>query len=121
MVIALVRPAIAVVKQVYKHRQQIYRVLSAQDKYIDKSMRLGGYGKAARWGVRHGALVGSLTGSLIAPDTPGNDDAQISKPRKPRLKTSPSYKTRSRQTRWSWGWCPSRRSVNSISRRSRTR
>ncbi len=26
-------------------------------------------------GVRHGLTVGSVTGSLIAPDSPGNDDA----------------------------------------------
>ncbi len=74
MVIALVRPAIAVVSQIYKHRKSIYAVLTAQDRYISKSFRYGGYGKATSYGVRSGALAGSIAGAFInnAEETPGN-------------------------------------------------
>ncbi len=96
MVIALIRPAIAAGKFVYKNRQAIYRVLSAQDRYIDKSMKAGHFGKASRYGVRHGALIGSLVGSLIAPPTPGNDDGPVQQGKRPQ--TSTPYKTRSGRT-----------------------
>ncbi len=82
---------------VVRHRKTIYRVLSAQDRYIDRSMKAGRYGKAARYGVRHGALVGSLTGSLLAPDTPGNDDA-FQKTNGQQPKTGTPHKTRYRRT-----------------------
>ncbi len=96
MVIALIRPAIAVATQVYKHRKTIYAVLTAQDRYISKSFRYGGYGKATSYGVRSGALVGGIVGAFInAPDTPGNDG---SIPFKKQPKTSPPDKTRGRRT-----------------------
>ncbi len=78
MVIALVRPAIVVLQQIIKHRKTIYKVLTAQDKYIAKSMKAGGYGKQASYGVRSGALAGSVIGSIInnAEDTPGNGVSQ---------------------------------------------
>ncbi len=81
---------------VIKYRRQIYRVLTAQDRYIDKAMKAGGYGRQARRGVRHGALAGSLIGNLIAPETPGNDDAIPKTKYVP--KTDSPYKTRGRQT-----------------------
>ncbi len=80
----------------FRYRKQIYRIISAQDRYIDKSMRLGDYGRQARWGVRHGATVGSIVSSYIntvAEDTPGN--AIQKKLQQP--KTSKPYKARSRR------------------------
>ncbi len=57
-----------------KHRKTIYAVLTAQDRYISKSFKYGGYGKATSYGVRSGALIGSVAGAFIsnAEDTPGN-------------------------------------------------
>ncbi len=46
-------------------------------------------------GVRHGLTAGSTIGSLIAPDSPGNDDA-IQK--RSQYQTRPPDKTRYRQT-----------------------
>jgi len=60
---------------ILKHRRTIYTVLTAQDRYIDKAMKIGRYGKAARYGVRHGALGGSLVGSLISQDSPTEPSA----------------------------------------------
>jgi len=91
---------------VFKYRRQIYRVLTAQDRYIDKAMRVGKYGRQARYGVRHGALAGSLIGPLIASDSPGNDNAQIPQTRK-RPQTSKPPKTRYRRTTRSRPECPS--------------
>ncbi len=123
MVIALIRPAIAVASQVYKHRKAIYAVLTAQDRYISNSLRYGGYGKATSYGVRSGALIGSIAGAFItnAPDSPGNDDAvqkQIPKQYTPRT----PYKTRSRytarnRTRSKNRYCPSPRKRRSSSRK----
>ncbi len=96
MVIALIRPAIAVATQVYKHRKAIYAVLTAQDRYISNAFRYGGYGKATSYGVRSGALAGSVIGAFItneAEDTPGNG---VPKTFRKQPKTSKPYKTRSR-------------------------
>ncbi len=60
-----IRPAVFVAQQVWKHRKAIYSVISAQDKYISKSLKYGGYGKATSWGWRSGAAAGSLVGPLI--------------------------------------------------------
>ncbi len=59
---------------IIKHRKAIYAVLTAQDRYISKSFRYGGYGKATSYGVRSGALGGSIAGAFLnqADDTPGN-------------------------------------------------
>lgn len=97
MVIGLIGPIARGIRIGLRYRKQLYRIITAQDRYIDKAMRAGGYGKSARYGVRHGALVGSLVGTLIAPDTPGNDDAIQKKPRKP-ITPRPAYQTRNRQT-----------------------
>ncbi len=53
-------------------------------------------------GVRHGLTAGSTMGSLIAPDSPGNDNAvpkQIQRRQPVSHATYKSYKTRGRQTR----------------------
>jgi len=99
MVIALVRPAIVIIQQVYKHRKAIYAVLTAQDRYISKSFKYGGYGKATSYGVRSGALAGSIAGAFIsnAADTPGNDNG-LQKKVQQQITTSKPYQTRNRQT-----------------------
>ncbi len=96
MVIALIRPGIAVAQQIFKHRKAIYAVLTAQDRYISKSFRYGGYGKATSYGVRSGALAGSVAGAFInnAEDSPGN---AIQKPFQPVNTSRTPYQTRSRQ------------------------
>ncbi len=86
-----------VIPLVYKHRKAIYAVLTAQDRYISRSFKYGGYGKATSYGVRSGALAGSIIGSIInqADDSPGNG---IQKPFQKQPKTNKSYQTRSRRT-----------------------
>ncbi len=83
---------------IIKHRKAIYAVLTAQDRYISNSFRYGGYGKATSYGVRSGALIGSVTGAFInhAEDSPGN---AVQKPfqKQPKIKTNKSYQTRRRQ------------------------
>ncbi len=72
--VPIIITAAKVAQKVYKYRKTIYAVLTAQDKYISKSFKYGGYGKATNWGVRSGALAGSVIGQFInnAEDTPGN-------------------------------------------------
>ncbi len=95
MVVALIRPAITIASAVYKHRKAIYAVLTAQDRYISKSFKYGGYGKATSYGVRSGALAGSIIGAFInnADDSPGNG---VQKPFSKQPQTSKPDKTRSR-------------------------
>ena len=82
-----------------KHRKAIYAVLTAQDRYISSAFRYGGYGKATSYGVRSGALAGSIAGAFItnAPDSPGNDAPISFKKNVP--KTNKPYKTRGGQAR----------------------
>ncbi len=78
-----------------KYRKQIYKVLTAQDKYIGQAWRRGGYGRQAQYGVRSGALAGSVIGTIIsnyADDSPGNG---IQKTFVKRPKTGTPYKARS--------------------------
>ncbi len=92
-------PAIKIATTLIKHRKTIYAVLTAQDRYISKSFKYGGYGKATSYGVRSGALAGSIAGAFInnqAPDSPGN--GQIFPQKQPQITPSKSYKTRSRST-----------------------
>ncbi len=97
MVIGLIRPLIVVAQQVFKHRRTIYKVLTAQDKYISRSMKAGGYGKQAEYGVRSGALAGSIIGSFInqADDSPGNGAIPY---KKPVIKTGKQSQTRYRRS-----------------------
>ncbi len=83
---------------IIKHRKAIYAVLTAQDRYISKSFRYGGYGKATSYGVRSGALAGSIAGAFInqADESPGNG---IQTPfQKQQPTTGKPYKTRGRQS-----------------------
>ncbi len=121
MVIALIRPIIVVAQQIYRNRNTIYKVLTAQDKYIARSMKAGGYGRQASYGVRSGALAGSIIGSFLnnADDTPGNG---VPKPIQKRITPSKPYKTRGGRTernysRYSTRGCYGARSRNSRSRK----
>ncbi len=92
---AIVKIASTVIPVIYKHRKAIYAVLTAQDRYISKSFKYGGYGKATSYGVRTGALVGSVAGAFIsniAEDSPGNG---VQKTIQPKSTTGKPYKTRS--------------------------
>ncbi len=73
-IVPIIVTAAKVATKVYKHRKAIYAVLTAQDRYISSAFRYGGYGKATSYGVRSGALAGSVIGAFInnAEDTPGN-------------------------------------------------
>jgi len=95
--IPIITTAAKVAHQVYKHRRAIYAVLTAQDRYISRSFKYGGYGKATSYGVRSGALAGGIAGAFInnADDSPGNGIQ--TQPRK-RDKTRPSNQTRYRQS-----------------------
>ncbi len=94
--IPIIVTAAKVATKVYKHRKAIYAVLTAQDRYISSAFRYGGYGKATSYGVRSGALAGSVIGSFInnAEDTPGNG---VQKPFHG-TPSSPPNKTRIRQS-----------------------
>ncbi len=81
---------------IVKHRKAIYAVLTAQDRYISSAFRYGGYGKATSYGVRSGALAGSVIGAFIshdADDSPGN---AVQKPFQKQSvdSSSTTYKTR---------------------------
>ncbi len=109
MVIALIRPGIAIASQIYKHRKAIYAVLTAQDRYISGAFKYGRYGKATSYGVRSGALVGSVAGAFIsnqADDSPGN---AIQKKLPTKSPTGKTYKTRNGQTRRNRPRCEFRR------------
>ncbi len=93
----LIKVISTVVPIVYKHRKAIYAVLTAQDRYISKSFRYGGYGKATSYGVRSGALAGSVLGAFInnAEDSPGN---AVPTKVQPKYTTGPPNKARIRRT-----------------------
>ncbi len=91
--------AIKVASTVFKYRKYIYRTLVAQDRAIDKAFKIGGYGRQTRFGARHGAVAGSVIGTLITQGaTPGNDVVSPPKPRSS-IQTDTTSKTRSRRTR----------------------
>ncbi len=118
MVIALVKPAIIIAQQIIKHRKAIYAVLTAQDRYISSAFRYGGYGKATSYGVRSGALAGSIAGAFIsnAPDTPGNG---IQTPFQKQPATSKQDQTRRRQSSSKYGRNANRDKYNRYCRQSR--
>ncbi len=91
--IPIIVTAAKIAQTVYKHRKSIYAVVTAQDRYLSKAYRAGGYGKATNYGVRSGALAGSIIGTYIAPDSPGNDNAVQKQREQP--PTGTPYKTRS--------------------------
>ncbi len=99
MVIGPIIAGIKIGQKIYKYRKYIYRTLVAQDRAIGTTWKKGGYSKFTQAGVRHGALAGSIIGTIIsniAEDTPGNGFFQtpIRKP----ITTNQPYKTRFRST-----------------------
>ncbi len=119
--VPIIVTAAKVAQTVYRHRKAIYAVLTAQDRYISNSFRYGGYGKATSYGVRSGALIGSVAGAFIsnADDSPGNG---VQKPLQKQHPPSKPYKTRSGRTsrnnsRYSTQRCYGARSRNSRSRK----
>ncbi len=111
---AILSTAIKIAQQVYKNRQTLYKVITAQDKYVGQAWKKGGYGKASVYGVRSGAVLGTIAGSFIkndADDSPGNG---IQKPfTKTKLPSSgKSYQTRRRYTKRDSCWYPSKRNYS---------
>ncbi len=104
-IIPIIVSAAKVAHTVYKHRKTIYAVLTAQDRYISKSFRYGGYGKATSYGVRSGALAGSIAGAFInnADDSIGNGVSTT----QPKYTTGPPNKTRRRQPTGNYSRKPS--------------
>ncbi len=109
---------IKILQTAFRYRNQIYKVLSAQDRAIGTAARIGGYGRQAQRGVRHGAIAGSVIGTVLSEFGDDIEDGfQTAKPvstsRKysktfnrrprrfsPRCPTSPRYSTRGRQPRY---------------------
>ncbi len=90
--------ALRIAQFAIRHRNTIYKVLTAQDRVVGSSFRRGGYSKATQYGARHGALAGSVIGSIItanAPDSPGNEFSEPIQKRQRSATRSP-YKTRYR-------------------------
>ncbi len=78
--------------------RNIRRYYKYENKLFDLSYK--GYSSQVRRGVKHGYIVGGITGSLIAPDTPGNDNGIPAYQQKPKQSTTrQSYQTRYRRTR----------------------
>ncbi len=67
------------IRLAFRYRKVIYKVLTAQDRAIGSAWRKGGYSRQAQYGARSGALVGTVVGAFIAPDTPGNDNVVFPK------------------------------------------
>ncbi len=84
---------------IFRHRKAIYSVLTAQDRYISKSLKYGGFGKASSLGWRSGAAGGGLIGPFIS-----DNIAELGNGFSPIQQESPSgnqYKKRTRNFRYS--------------------
>ena len=85
---------IKILQQAFRYRKQIYTVLTAQDRAIGTSMRIGGYGRQATRGLQHGAIAGSVLGTALSEFGDDVEDFGFT-PQKP-VSTSRKYiKTRS--------------------------
>ncbi len=85
------------IRLAFRYRKVIYKVLTAQDRAIGAAWRKGGYGRQAQYGARTGALVGTVVGAFIAPDTPGNNiELFPSKKQRPQFTSRKPNKTRNR-------------------------
>ncbi len=94
MVIGPIIAGIKIAQKIYKYRNQIYAVASAQDRAIKGAFVGTRVSKAAQYGWRSGAAAGGLIGSYInfdAEDSPGNG---IQTPIQPVNTSSPPNKTR---------------------------
>ncbi len=96
---------IKILQTAFRYRNQIYKVLSAQDRAIGTAARIGGYGRQAQRGVRHGALAGSVIGTVLSEFGDDIEDYGQTQPRK--LPTSRKYtKTYRRYPGWNNIRCP---------------
>lgn len=85
---------IKILQTAFRYRNQIYKVLSAQDRAIGTAARIGGYGRQAQRGVRHGAIAGSVIGTVLSEF--GDDIEDFGQTKQP-VSTSRKYtKTRRR-------------------------
>ncbi len=99
MVIGIITTAIKIASKVYKYRNQIYQVASAQDRAIKSAFVGTKISKASQYGWRTGAAAGGLIGTLInkdADDSPGN---AIQKTPSKQYPTRPSNQARRGQAR----------------------
>ncbi len=97
---------VKIIQTAFRYRNQIYKVLTAQDRAINSAMRVGGYGRQATRGVRHGALAGSVIGTVLSEFGDDVEDFGFSSPKQP-VSTSRKYtKTRSRYSRRTDFRCP---------------
>ncbi len=97
MVIGIITTAIKIASKVFKYRNQIYQVASAQDRAIKSAFVGTRISKASQYGWRTGAAAGGLIGTLInkdADDSPGNAIQKTPTKHTPR----PPYKARRGQT-----------------------
>ncbi len=118
--------AIRLAQIAIRYRKIIYKVLTAQDRVVGSAWRRGGYSKAAQYGVRSGAGIGTLTAPLIsnfADDSPGNElQKPVQKRQQPTARKP--YKTRGGFTGRSSSrnrseYCPSKYNRYSNTRRYR--
>ncbi len=115
----LLTPAIKIAQTVFKYRKYIYRTLVAQDRAISQAFKYGGYSKWTTRAVRHGALSGSVIGSLIsnnAPDTPGNGISEPFRKQRSVPTSGKSYQTRRRWSTRCPPWSTSFKRTNQYSR-----
>ncbi len=97
MVIGIITTAIKIAAKVFKYRNQIYQVASAQDRAIKGAFVGTRISKASQYGWRTGAAAGGLIGTLInkdADDSPGNAIQKTPTKHTPR----PPYQARRGQT-----------------------
>ncbi len=102
MVIGPIIAGIKIAQKIYKYRNQIYAVASAQDRAIKGAFVGTRASKAVQYGWRTGAAAGGLIGGTLinnAPDGIGNGQERFvpktRTPYKTRRRFSTSYRTRS--------------------------
>jgi len=111
MVIGPIIAGIKIAQKIYRYRNQIYAVVTAQDRAIKGAFVGTRVSKAAQYGWQSGAGAGGLLGAFIyndAEDTPGNG-IQKTIPKRPQ--TSKSYQTRKRFPKRNY--CRNNRSIKS--------
>ncbi len=82
--------------QIIRHRKAIYAVITAQDRYISKSLKYSGWGKSASFGWRSGAAAGGLIGPLINDQVTELTNGSI----QPITPSRDQYKKRTRNIRY---------------------
>ncbi len=118
MVVGPIVAGIKIAQKIYKYRNQIYSVVTAQDRAIKGAFVGTRISKAAQYGWRTGAGAGGLIGSYItndAEDSPGNG---IQKKIPKQSTTGPSNKTRNRFAKRDYSRYSRKCRPNQYSRRS---